>query len=198
VFCSVFILIGAIITANIFGTMAVILTNLNRKFSRFQEKIDIANTSMKNMKLPVLKIGELTFQVELQSRVINYLMYTQSTLDNQKELNKFLSMISPSLEVEVKRHIFGCVLKENRVFRGEKGMLLDFVIRNLSASIFLPEGVIINQKDIPTNMYFLAKGDVNVFVNHQPVNTLNSGALFGVLNIQYFIIHYKKGSSSDC
>jgi len=38
--------------ANIFGTMASIFQSINRKSQRFQEQIDLANTSMKNMKLP--------------------------------------------------------------------------------------------------------------------------------------------------
>lgn len=54
-FVSLILVLGAIINANIFGNMAVIIQELNKKASRFQEKIDIANTAMKNMKLP----GEL-------------------------------------------------------------------------------------------------------------------------------------------
>ena len=38
--------------ANIFGTIANIFQSINRKAQRFQEQIDVANTSMKNMKLP--------------------------------------------------------------------------------------------------------------------------------------------------
>jgi hypothetical protein len=51
-FTTVTLLLGAIINANIFGNMAVLITAINRKASRFQEQIDTANTAMKNMKLP--------------------------------------------------------------------------------------------------------------------------------------------------
>ena len=44
-------IIGALITATLFGEMAVLMSNLNRKSTRFQEITDTANTSMKNMKL---------------------------------------------------------------------------------------------------------------------------------------------------
>lgn len=54
---------GAIINANIFGNMALIISDLNRKSSEFQSQIDTANTAMKNMKLPT----------EIQTRVISYL-----------------------------------------------------------------------------------------------------------------------------
>ena len=43
---------GALMNANIFGTIANIFQSINRKAQRFQEQIDVANTSMKNMKLP--------------------------------------------------------------------------------------------------------------------------------------------------
>ena len=43
---------GALITAVMFGEMAVLMSNLNRKATRFQELFDTANTTMKNMKLP--------------------------------------------------------------------------------------------------------------------------------------------------
>lgn len=43
---------GALMSANIFGTIANIFSNINRRARRFQEQIDVANTSMKNMKLP--------------------------------------------------------------------------------------------------------------------------------------------------
>ena len=64
-------MISAIINANIFGNIAVIVQDLNKKSARFIEKVDTANTSMKNMKLPP----------ELQKNVRNYILYTQSSLD---------------------------------------------------------------------------------------------------------------------
>ena len=67
VFVAIVLIIGAIINAKIFGNMAVIIQELNKKASRFQEKIDAANTAMKNMKIPP----------ELRHKVINYLLYTQ-------------------------------------------------------------------------------------------------------------------------
>jgi hypothetical protein len=45
-------MISAIINANIFGNIAVIVQELNKKSARFIEKIDTANTAMDNMKLP--------------------------------------------------------------------------------------------------------------------------------------------------
>ena len=57
---------GAIINANIFGNMALIIQNLNIKSTEFQESIDLANTAMKNLNMPS----------NLQKDVVAYLQYT--------------------------------------------------------------------------------------------------------------------------
>jgi len=64
--------LGSLITANIFGTFAVIVSSLNRKNSKFQEKIDTANSSMVNMKIPE----------DLQDEVRQFMVSTQNNLDN--------------------------------------------------------------------------------------------------------------------
>ena len=110
-------------------------------------------------------------------------MYTHETLTNQKELNQFLEMLSPSLESEVKRYIFGLTIRETNVFTGADPNLIEFVIQNVTANIFLPEAMIISQGDYGETMYFLSKGNVHVFINNTYHSTLNSGAVFGVFQI---------------
>ena len=51
--------------------MAVLLSAINRKAALFQEKLDTANTAMKNMKI----------SSKLQGQVQNYIMSTESTLN---------------------------------------------------------------------------------------------------------------------
>lgn len=97
---------GAIINANIFGNMAVILQSLNRKATTFQEKLDNANETMKNLKLPI----------SLQEEVKNYFTFTQNTLDHQKELDEFVKTLSPSLRQKVISCIFQDVIMMNPVF----------------------------------------------------------------------------------
>ena len=42
----------------------------------------------------------------IQKRVVNYLMDMQNSRRHQKELDKFLAMISPSLKTTVVRYLF--------------------------------------------------------------------------------------------
>ena len=85
--CTACILFGAIINANIFGNMAVLISAINRKHALFQQKLDTANTAMKNMKITS----------KLHGKVQNYIMSTESTLSIQRELQQFLEILSPSL-----------------------------------------------------------------------------------------------------
>lgn len=75
-FVAIFVTVGAIINANIFGELAVILASLNRRATMFQAKLDIANTAMKNLKLPE----------KLQVSVTGFLTYSKSLLESQEEL----------------------------------------------------------------------------------------------------------------
>lgn len=43
---------GAIMIANLFGELAVLVAELNYKSTEFQKKVDTANTAMQNMGLP--------------------------------------------------------------------------------------------------------------------------------------------------
>ena len=52
--CAFFLFFGGLITANIFGELAVIISMLSKQSSKWQNKLDTASTAMKNMNLPVL------------------------------------------------------------------------------------------------------------------------------------------------
>jgi hypothetical protein len=107
-------------------------------------------------------------------------------MDSQNELDFFLSMISPSLKHEVMRVIFCKVIKSNPVF-GNSDIIVEEIVKNVNFLLKLPEDEIIKQNEEGTYLYFLAKGDCEVFVlteSKQEVkaNTLSPGSIFGVRN----------------
>lgn len=155
----------------------MLVSALNRKSTKFQDKLDTVNTAMKNMKLP-----ELT-----QKKVQNYIMSTQSTLDHQQEMDSFLKMISPSLRLEVTKHIFSMIVVKNPLFENNND-LIDYLVKYLNTLLFLPEDNIIKQGDVADNLYFLARGELLVFIydennEERYVNTLKIGAYFGEVGI---------------
>ena len=152
-------LAGAIINANIFGNMAVLIQNMNRKDTKFQEQIDTANTAMKNLKLPA----------KTQRMVKDFMLSTQSTFDQQQELNKFLEMISPSLRFMVSSHIYSKMIICNEVFtsllqsdQNEKKQVINYVVGKLDAKFTQPEDLIIDYGSEGDKMYFIAKGQCSV------------------------------------
>ena len=52
VLVSVALLVGEFIHAHIMGTIAVVLSSMSRKTTKFQEQIEVASSTMKNIKLP--------------------------------------------------------------------------------------------------------------------------------------------------
>ena len=147
-FASWFIMVGALLNANIFGQLAVILATINRKATQFQEKFDITTTTMKNLNLPE----------KLQTKVTGFLTYTQRYLDAQNELKRFLDMISPSLREEVIQHIFAETLKNNPIINFDPS-LISFLTKKLETRIHMPEDEIITQGEVGQYLYFIAKGE---------------------------------------
>jgi ABC-type transporter Mla subunit MlaD len=137
-FVTIMLLAAAIINANIFGNMAVVIASLNKKSTNFQEKLENAAETMKNLKL----------SDNVQEEVRSYITYTHSTLDHQKELDDFLNMLSPSLRQQVRSQIFYESIMLNPLFSNNKE-LMTFILNDLGASLFLPEDQIIRQGDDP-------------------------------------------------
>ena len=136
-----FLLILVFINATIFGNLAVLISSMNRKSAKFQDKLNSINSAIKNMKLPEL----------IQHKVQDYITSTQSTLDHQQEMEVFMKIISPTLRLEVTRHIFSVVVRDNPIFTWEQ---YDLIIQFLWPQLFWPEDVIINQGDFSERIYF--------------------------------------------
>ena len=172
-FATIAIFAAAIINANIFGNIAVLLQQINRKNANFQEKLELANTTMKNLRIPE----------RLQKTIQQYLTSTESTLDQQKEFDSFLSMLSPSLKIEVTKHIFHNAILSNPVF-DRKTEIIDDILHNLNTCLYFPENEIWSQGTIGRELYFLAKGEWDVFVKDENsivryITTLQVGFYFG-------------------
>ena len=182
VFVSIMMIAGALINANIFGEMAVLVQVMNKKSVKFQEQVDTANTAMKN----------LDISPELQQEVRDYFLFTQITLDEQQELEKFLGLLSPSLKLEVTIHIFGELMKENILKDQPKvNQTIRFLVMKLVTVLSVPEDVLFRQDDESNEMYFIAKGECSVNIRdykkreHKNFKILKPGDHFGEISLIY-------------
>ena len=157
---SFIMLFSAMINANIFGIIAVLISDISKRSVKFQEKYDTANTAMVNMEI----------DPKTRKKVREFLLNTQTTQDQQAELDNFLKDISPSLRFKVLVHIFSTAMKSSIIFLnlfdeyGEE-TVVPFIVRNLSIVLTIPETEIVKQGEIAdtpeqeARMYFIAKGD---------------------------------------
>ena len=154
-FLTALLLASAIINANIFGNIAVILEQMNHKSTIFQDKMESATSTMENIDLPNL----------LQKDIQEYLTYTHKNLDQQNELDSFLQQLSPSLKVEVRNTLMKGSISKNPVFDNSEGAI-DAVLSDLSILLFMPEDIILKQGDEGNIIYFVSSGECAVYVSN--------------------------------
>jgi CRP-like cAMP-binding protein len=167
--------VGAIITAVMFGNMALLMSNLNMRQTKFQENLNAVNTAMKNMRLPDV----------LQQRISDYLIYTEATMAGREEFEIFQTLISPSLYKQVLVHLYQTIIKENVVF-GKNTYITEFILPRLKPLFCKPEeGIILQgEKSEVMSLYFIARGDCEVYIRDEQkrqkhVGILRSGSHFG-------------------
>lgn len=113
IFTSVILIFCAIVNAIILGNFAVMLQSLNRKSSMFQEKVEKVTDVMK----------KLSLHDEVKKDIRYYIEYTDNTQEDQREMDAFLSILSPSLKKRVTINIFRDAVLENYVFKGQEELM---------------------------------------------------------------------------
>jgi CRP-like cAMP-binding protein len=178
-FASVLIIAGSLITAILFGEMAVLMSNLNRRQTQFQTILDSSLTTMENMKLPN----------ELCNRILDYLTTTQSSLSAQEEYETFQKFISPTLQRQVSACIYDPIIRMNSILRKEP-RASEFIVQKLANQFTKPEEEIITEGTEANALYYIVNGEVKVFVSNQLnertfVCYLGKGAHFGEVGLVY-------------
>jgi hypothetical protein len=79
---------------------------------------------------------------DLQRKIQDFMMYTQSNLDSKKELDNFLNMLSPSLKKMVMETIFLNAIQKNRIMNGNLE-IIDYVVHNIEPVLYKPEDFIV-------------------------------------------------------
>lgn len=82
-------------------------------------------------------------------------------------MEEFLTMVSPSLRVQIVRHMSEKVFATNKyLFKGNKD-IQNSLYRYLEVKNFMPESEIISEGDAAENLYFLSKGDCEVLIKDE-------------------------------
>jgi CRP-like cAMP-binding protein len=174
VYLTFTLLMGAIVNAILFGNMGVMLESLNRKNESFQNLLETADEAMKNLSMPQPLMNDVKY----------YLSYTRSTFDHQQELDSFLTMISPTLRQRVTHEIFYSTISKNKVFKNQDEALKTCILPNLKIKLFMPEENIVRQSEEGKSIFFISRGECDVFVidnlrNERHTKVLIKGDFFG-------------------
>lgn len=172
-FVTIMLVLAAIINAAIFGNMAVLLQSLNRKTTKFQEKMEYATETMKTIEI----------SNELQDEVKTYLSYAHSRQDYQEDYDKFINILSPSLKQKVINNIFYISIRKNSIFKDHPS-LIESILANLKTRTLSPEERFVRQGEVGESLYFIARGDCDVFVIDENkiekyIKTLSTSEYFG-------------------
>lgn len=139
----------------------------------FNEKLERTTDVMQNMNL----------KDDIQSQIKYYFEYTDNHLQNQNEMNEFFSVLSPSLRKLVMTNMFKESIMKNVVFgKDEKNVTL--LCEKLDIKVCVPEQKVVNQNDSAESMFFISKGQLDVYLTDELnqstlTNSLSSGSYFG-------------------
>lgn len=180
-FLILILLVGAIISAIMFGQMANLMSNLYRNSNRFAEIMNTAQTTMKNIKL----------EERLQLKVCDYLIATQNVLARQEEFERFTSLISPSLQQEVNEQIYRHLTTICPLMQANK-KAANYIIQHLQHRFLRPETALTIQGDEGKEFFYVVQGSCHVsvfdeFKQSHIIRVLHVGEYFGELSLIYNI-----------
>lgn len=127
------IFFGAVINANIFGELSIIMAGLDKNEKQFQERVDRNNTAMINLQLPW----------DIQNRVRESMVLQETTLYSQTILKQFLNMIPPSVRCKVLTNKFQRLIDKNSYFETQSEQLRLFMLKSLEVWMLNPETPIV-------------------------------------------------------
>lgn len=181
-FAGCAILSGQLFQGYMFGEIAVVLFNFNKKSSKMGVIQEASITAMANMHL----------DRHLQRKISNYLVQSQGSLLKQQETKEFFSLLPPSLLQEVQAILFKRMILSKSSIRRHPSAAQSILFR-LGNMDCQPEETIIQQGEKSTCMFFVASGQCEVWVLNEnrdshKVRYLTAGNHFGEVGLLYSVL----------
>ena len=179
IFVGFALLLGQLFQGYMFGEVAVVLINLNKRTAEIAEVREATTTTMGNMQLTS----------NLQGKLAEFMQYSLGLSLKQAEFERFFKLLSPSLQKEVGMLTFERVIKLNPAIAGNNIFETSILLR-LTTRYCQPEEAIITQGDEATDLYFVAAGKCDVFLlddkkQVKKMKSLSVGWHFGEIALLY-------------
>ena len=95
--------LSAILNAYLFGEMAMLVQQMSKKDTEYQENLDNANTAMHSLEIPDT----------IQDDIRGYLVSVNDAKNQQHEMIEFITELSPSYKQQISRYIFFVSISRN-------------------------------------------------------------------------------------
>lgn len=176
---GILMIFGSMFTAILFGEVAVLMREITRKSTNFQNTIENCLTAAR----------ELQLSDELTNKILDYVTSSKAQLSLQSEFDEFTKQISPSLQSLVRECLYGNLLQKNIVLASNPQAAQAIVMR-LNQRLYKPEEVIVEEGTVSDSMFFVVRGEVCVWVvdefkDRRPICFLGDGAHFGEVGLVY-------------
>eukprot|EP01063_Lacrimia_lanifica_P001762 TRINITY_DN1090_c0_g2_i1.p1 TRINITY_DN1090_c0_g2~~TRINITY_DN1090_c0_g2_i1.p1 ORF type:complete len:556 (+),score=197.60 TRINITY_DN1090_c0_g2_i1:119-1786(+) len=170
-------MIGISLFATIIGTVGSLVTNLDSSALYFRQKMDSINDYMKYKRIPQ----------DLQNDVRNYYAYLWKS-GKGLDKNKVLDDLPPYLKNKMSVILNSEIIKKVPLFQQCKDdtEFINEIGKCLKARVCLPNSFVVRKGEVGNEMYFIARGELNVVADNETVVfTLKDGGFFGEIALLY-------------
>ena len=175
-FAIIVILLGAVMYATIFGSIAVVIANF-----------DAGNASFHQKKLSILdRMRFLRLPTEIQNKVLRFYdcLWTLQRCTDGSQSN-FISELSPSLAAEVLCTMHMGTLKKVPFFSEFSQVVVNEICFKLKAQVYLDGDFIVREGDFGDWMGFITRGKVKVSSSDGIDVVLHEEHYFGEMSLLF-------------
>jgi hypothetical protein len=168
-FYTVVSLFGVMTYVAIIGTVASLLNNLDQSEEYFRQKMNTINDLMQFRNLPL----------DMQNRIREYYLYLWSSRKGLDE-SEVTSDLPQYLRMEIAMFLNKEVIAKVPLFQVANTHFISAVVTRMKPRVALPGAYIIRKGEVGKEMFFLARGQVEVVGDEDQVfATLPEGSHFG-------------------
>ena len=191
IFTGYALLSGQLFQGYMFGEIAVVLFDLNRKTLRLSAIQGAMTTTMANIEL----------STALQRKIVMFFTSMLNSITLQMEYEEFFAIIPPSLQQEVRAVVFETVLLHNNVLKGHMRMSAA-ILHRVTQRFCQPELIVVSQGEAGNDLFFISKGTcvVSVMDEHKiphRVKYLKEGSLFGEVSLVFPTVRTASVQTTD-
>ncbi|KAL4462758.1 hypothetical protein ABPG72_015013 [Tetrahymena utriculariae] len=178
-FCIIIMLISCGVFGYGINQIGRILEELSKKDATFRDNISLVTSYLKQRGI----------SYDLQLRIRKYFQYLhKENLEDNEKSEGLIDLLSTSLKNELASEMYIKILNDQKVFRlnFSQNFIADLSLK-MKEKRLGPEELIFQERDYLDRLYFLIKGQVELFVNVRDsdnnlttsVNILSKGRLLG-------------------